>query len=526
MENEHKLIRSAGIVGLATSLSRIFGYFRDATLALVLGAGFSMDAFTIAFRVANLFRRLVGEGAMSSAFVPVFVAYRKEQSTEALWEFTRKFFYTLAMAAGTIVVLEVIFAPLIVHVVAPGFTSGGNKFQLTVLLTRLMAPYLALIALAAVLMGVLNSFGHFLVPALSPVLFNIAVIGAAFLAGYVSDEPAVGIACGVLIGGGLQLVSQIPFVRRKGMNFRPGFSIRHPAIRRFAALLGPGIFGVGVIQMNVFIDSLMASLLREGSVSQLYYADRVMELVLGVFVISMATVILPDLAQCAAERDTERLKSTLLFSFRATAFVAIPATVGLFLLAEPIIGVLFERGRFGPVDTERTAMALMFYALGLCFISGVRLIVSAFYAIQDTKTPVRIAFVALGVNVILNWILMHPLKQGGIALATSLASLLSFIQLAQVFQKKVGPLDWRALGKSVTKILIASVAMGCFSLLGLHWCQFNVSAPIGWKTLALFSAIAGGVFAYLVASMLLKVEELAILGHLVVVPRKRDGRIA
>jgi len=506
---EEKILKSAGKVGLATSLSRVFGYFRDASLALVLGAGFGMDAFTVAFRLANLFRRLVAEGAMSSAFVPVFVSYRKEQSEKKLWDFARRLFYTLALITGVIVIIEIVFAAVSVRIMAPGFSYASGKFDLTVQLTRMMAPYLLCAALAAFLMGVLNSLGHFIVPALSPVFFNVTVIVSAFTLARMTAEPAVGIAFGVLIGGGLQLASQIPIALKKGMNFAFGLSFRHPAIQKVGKLLVPSLLGIGVVQLNLLIDSLMASFLREGSVSHLYYADRVMELVLGVFVISLATVILPEMSKSAADQDHEQVKSTLLFSFRVIAFVAIPATVGLFLLSDPIVHVLFERGSFGILDTERTAVALSFYALGLCFISATRLVVSAYYATQDTKTPAKIAVVVLVANAILNWILMHPLKQGGIALATSIASVINFGLLIYFFERRFGVLNWSTIRRSLLKIGLSSFVMGIFCLLFLRWAGFDTSASIGWKALVLFGTIGGGLGIYLITSSILKVDELS-----------------
>ncbi|MBI3999867.1 MAG: murein biosynthesis integral membrane protein MurJ, partial [Candidatus Omnitrophica bacterium] len=511
MERRNKILKSAGTVGLLTALSRIFGYFRDASLAWVLGAGLGMDAFTVAYRLANLFRRLVGEGAMSAAFVPVFVQYQTEHTREELWKFVGKFFYTLALVAAFIVGLEIVFAPILVRIMAPGFEVGSSKFELTVLLTRLMAPYLLFAALAALLMGILNSFGRFAAPALNPVLFNLSIITATLLAAQFAEGPVVMIAFGVLVGGALQVFSQLPSVIREGMTFQIGFSFRHPAIQKIGTLLLPSIFGIGIVQINLMVDSLMASFLREGSISQLYYADRVMELVLGIFTISLATVILPDMAQSAASKKIEELKGTLLFSLRAMAFVAIPATVGLFVLADPIIHVLFERGRFLSLDTEGTAVALAYYALGLFFISSVRIIVSAFYSLQDTKTPVKVAFVALITNIVLNWILMHPLKQGGIALATSLASMLSVFQLLYIFQKRYGTFDWKKFWASLSKILTASAVMGIFCLACLRLFRFSVDQTLYWKVIGLFGTIGLGTFIYLAAAMFLKADEGVIL---------------
>ncbi len=507
---EERILKAAGAVGLATTLSRIFGYFRDASLAWILGAGFGMDVFTVAYRLANLFRRLVAEGAMSTAFIPVFVQFRTEHSAKELWDFARKGFYTLALAAGSIVALEILFAPWIVRLMAPGFGQVEGKYEFTVLLTRVLAPYLILISSTAFLTGVLNSFGHFLIPALSPVCFNLAVIASAFSLGFLTQDPALGIACGVLIGGALQFLIQLPRARACGMNFRPAISFKHPAIRKMGVLLMPSIFGMGVVQLNLLVDSLMASFLREGSVSQIYYADRVMELVLGIFVLSLATVLLPELARFAAEKKIEELKASIQFSLRTISLVAVPATVGLFVLADPIIHVLFERGRFTSLDTERTAAALAFYAIGLFFISAVRVVVSAFYSVQDTKTPVKAAFVSLGVNFILNWILMQPLKQGGIALATSIASAVNFFQLIFVFQKKYGSFDWGPFRKSVLKIAAASAVMGLWSLAMLYLFRFNPSQPFPYKAAMLFGIIGLSMVIYGAICLLLRSEEILL----------------
>ena len=501
-------------MSLVTSVSRVFGYVRDAALAAVLGAGLGMDAFAVAFRLANLFRRLVAEGAMSAAFVPVFVEYRGQHTADELWDFARKFFYTLALVAGLIVLLEIIFAPFIVRVMAPGFSNVDGKWELTVFLTRVMAPYLVFVALAAFLMGVLNAFGRFAVPALSPVFFNVIIIVSAFSLAHITPDRSVGIAIGVLIGGVLQFLSQVPSAMGLGMQFKVGFSFRHPAIRKVGTLLAPSIFGIGIVQINLLVDSLMASFLREGSVSQLYYADRVMELVLGIFIMSLTTVILPDMSRSAAAKNMSEVKETLLFSVRSTMFVAIPATVGLFLLADPITHVLFERGRFSSLDTERTSVALAYYALGLFFISSVKILVSAFYALQDTKTPVKVAAVSLAVNAFMNWVLMQPLKQGGIALATSIAGAISVVQLAAIFQKKYGSLNWSQFRTSFIKVGAASGVMGIASLLILRLFQFNSAQPLSWKITALFGTIVLSILVYLAAAWVLKMDELRIFRKL------------
>lgn len=520
--SEERILKAAGAVGFATTLSRIFGYFRDASLAWVLGAGFGMDVFTVAYRLANLFRRLVAEGAMSTAFIPVFIQFRTEKSSQELWDFARKGFYTLMLVTTGIVALEIVFAPWVVRLMAPGFSGVGGKFEFTVLLTRVMAPYLIFVSLAAFLTGVLNSFGHFLIPALSPVCFNLAVIASAFSFAFLTQDPALGIAFGVLLGGALQFMIQIPHAAKQGMSFNPAISLTHPAIQRIGVLLGPSVLGMGVIQLNLLVDSLMASFLREGSVSHIYYADRVMELVLGIFVLSLSTVLLPELARFAAEKKIGEVKASIQFSLRTILLVALPATVGLFVLADPIIHVLFERGRFTSLDTERTAMALAFFALGLFFISAVRVVVSAFYSVQDTKTPVKAALIALAVNAVLNWVLMHPLKQGGIALATSIASAVNFFHLIFAFQKKYGAFDWRPFWKSFLKIAAASAVMGVWSLVMLHLLRFAPARPFSYKAAVLFGIIGLSMVIYGAICLLLKSEEILLFKKISFKPKRID----
>ncbi len=510
-ESKSRILKAAGSVGLMTALSRIFGYVRDAALAWALGASMSMDAFTVAYRIANLFRRLVAEGAMSASFVPVFIQYRQENSQEELWNFVRKFFYTLALITSLIVIFEMTFAPVIVKIMAPGFLNNPQKLELTIFLTRVMAPYLIFVSLTALFMGVLNSFGYFAVPALGPVFFNVALIASVFFSTHFLSNPVIGISFGVVLGGILQFASQLPFAIRKGMRFQLGFSFRHPAVRKIGMLLAPSIFGIGIVQINVLVDSLMASLLREGSVSQIYYADRVMELVLGIFVVSLGTVILPEMSQFAAEKNPEELKKTLLFSLRATSFVSIPAGIGLFFLANPIVHVLFEHGRFTNLDTERTAVALAYYAIGLYFAAAIRILVQAFYAVQDTKTPVKIAFVALIVNAILDWILMHPLKQGGLALSTSITSALTYFQLCHAFEKRYGSFDWNKFRVSAIKTSIASVTMGIVCLISLSLLNFNGQAFLSSKVFILLGTILLGLAVYIGSSFLLKLDELSFI---------------
>ncbi|MBI4388037.1 MAG: murein biosynthesis integral membrane protein MurJ [Candidatus Omnitrophica bacterium] len=506
----HKgILKSAGTIGGLTTISRICGYFRDASLAIVLGAGGSMDAFTIAFRLANLFRRLLGEGAMMAAFVPVFAEYRANHSSEELWKFVSKFFYTLALVLVGVVTLQMVFSPTIVSIMSPGFMKVAGKWELTVFLNRLMAPYLFFVGLAAVLMAVLNSMKSYAVSAANPIFFNLMVIFSAFTLAKAFDDPAVGIAIGVLFGGVLQMLVQVPAAWQKGMRFVPSISFRHPAIQRISTLMIPGMVGIGIYQINLLVDSIMGSLLPEGSVSAIYYSNRVVELVQGIFIVSFATVILTEMSRHAAQKNEREMKETLSFSLRMVSFVTIPASLGLAILAQPITQVLFQHGNFNATDTERTAFALVFYAIGIFFVAGARIVVQAFYAIQDTKTPVRCAFVSLVVNLIGNWLLMHPLKQGGIALATSLAAAVNFFQLLSIYQKRFGLIDWEMYKDSFVRILTQSIAMAFSCTIFLKLFHFEKQEHLLGQALALFGTIGISLLVYLAFAMILKSKELA-----------------
>ncbi len=511
MDEKHKLLKSVGKVGALTTLSRILGYGRDAVLAAVLGAGLGMDAFAIAFRIANLFRRLLGEGAMTAAFVPVLTQYREEHTNEETWDFVSKFFYTLALMLAGLVVLQIIFAPWIVRIMSPGFGEIEGKWALTTFLNRMMAPYLFFVGLAALLMAILNSLRSYAVSAANPIFFNLAVIASAFTISQLFSEPAVGISLGVLFGGFLQMAVQIPEARKKGMIFKPAVSFSHPEIRKIASLMGPGVVGIGIYQLNLFVDSIVGSLLVEGSVSALYYSNRVVELVQGIFVISFATVILTEMSKHAAEKNHDAMRETLSFSLRMSAFVTIPASFGLMVLAYPITQILFERGEFTAEDTARSAFALMFYAVGICFVAGARIMVQAFYAVQDTKTPVKAAFVSLIVNVIGNILLIGLLAQGGIALATSIAAAVNFFQLLMIYEKRFGKLDWAPLRESLVKILSQTAAMVLACFLFLNLLRYSKDGLFFTNTVALFVTIFLGLAIYLGAALLLNSQELAAI---------------
>jgi putative peptidoglycan lipid II flippase len=505
MGEQRTIARAAGTVGGATLLSRIFGFLRDMIVAQLFGAGLATDAFFVAFRIPNLLRRLVGEGALTASFIPVYTEYLARRTPEEGREFLRASLSVLAVFLLVLAGLGILFAPWIVKGMAHGFSQDPDKFGLTVLLTRLMFPYIFFIGLVAWAMGVLNSRKHFLAPALAPVLLNLSIIACVLALYGVLGEPVLALALGVLLGGVTQLVFQWPFLRRRGVSLGFRFAPSHPGVKRIAALMAPSVLGLAVTQLNVLISTFLASYLPEGSVSYLYYADRLLEFPMGIFAIAVATAVLPVLSEQAAQSDWERMRETLSFALRLVFFVTLPAMVGLIVLRQPILNLLFQRGAFTALSTEMTAQALLYYALGLAGFAGVRIVVPAFYSLQDTRTPVKVAIVALIANAALGALLMHPLKHGGLALATSLAAGLNFSLLVLLLRKKMGKLGLGKIARSFFKSLGASLLMGGAALLISargEWVEAGVTAEkIGLLTGAMIAAIVVyGVTAYFLGS--------------------------
>src|SRR5512136_2720746 len=413
MSENHKITKAATVIGTGTLLSRILGFFRDMVIAQFFGAGMAADAFFVAFRIPSLWRRLVGEGSLTISFIPIYTEYLTQQSEEE----TRKVTHIAFTIAGVILLiltfLGILFSPILIRIIAPGFVRIPEKFQLTVKLNQIIFPYLFFMGLFALCMGILNSLRHFFAPAIAPIFLNISIILSVLLFYSVFEKPVMTLALGVLAGGIIQFLFQIPFLLKRGVSFRFNFNFRHPAIKRIGSLMIPGLIGTGVYQLNVFIDTIFASFLPRGSVSYLFYADRLMEFPLGIFAIAIGMASLPSLSGLASQGKTEEFKETLSFTFRLVSFISIPAMVGLIALKTPIVNLLFQRGLFDYSATEKTAFALLFYSVGLWAIAGARTIVPAFYSLQDTWTPLKIALICLGANVVFIVILIYPLKHAG-----------------------------------------------------------------------------------------------------------------
>jgi len=506
-ENE-RVTKAAGVVGSATFLSRIFGFIRDVVIAWFFGAGLSSDAFFVAFRIPNLLRRLFAEGSLSIAFIPVFTEYLSDRGKEDAFELARSALRLLAALLVTVAMAGILLSPLIIRIIAPGFADSPEKFSLTVTLTRIMFPYIFFIGLVALCMGILNVLGHFAAPALAPVLLNIAIIGSVFIISPQMTEPVTGLAIGVLIGGLLQLALQVPFLIKKGFYFWHKAKLYHPGLKRIGLLMVPTIFGAAVYQINILVGTLLASLLPEGSVSYLYYADRLVQFPLGIFAIATATAVLPSLSRLAAAKDYTAVRDTFAYAMKLVFFITVPAMVGLIVLRQPIVSLLFKRGAFDAEATHLTAYALLYYGIGLWAFAAVRIVVSTFYALQDTKTPVKAAAISVCANIVLGIILMRPLGHGGLALATSLASMLNLALLVRALREKLGALEWRSITASVCKTLICSAVMGA-----VVWAIALIVIPSTDATITslfwgLTGSILAGVVLYVVFSFFLKSPEL------------------
>jgi len=510
-----RVTRAAGIVGSATFLSRIFGFIRDMVIAWFLGAGLASDAFLVAFRIPNLLRRLFAEGSLSISFVPVFTDYLANAGREEAFRLAGSAVRFLSILLVMAALLGILLSPLIIGITAPGFLKSPEKFALTVLLTRIMFPYIFFICLVALAMGILNPLGHFAAPALAPVFLNLAMIASAYLISPHTQHPTIGLAVGVLIGGFLQLALQIPVLVKRGVYFWRKTMLVHPGLRKVGRLMIPAVFGAAVYQISILIGTLLASLLPEGSVTYLYFADRLVQFPLGVLAIATATAVLPSLSRQASANDFDALRETFAYAMRLVLFITIPAMVGLVVLREPIVALLFERGAFDATTTGKTASALMYYGIGLWAFSAYRIPVSAFYALQDTRTPVKIAIVSLVVNIILGILLMGPMRHNGLALATSLASMLQTALLIWALKQRLGLLGWRGILTSVGKTLAASAIMGV-----AVWSAASVFLPGSTPALArllsgLIACVALGILLYGISSILFRSQEILSVRELV-----------
>ncbi len=467
------ILRSAGVVSAAIALSRITGLLRDMVFARFFGAGMVYDAFLAAFRIPNLLRDLLAEGALSSAFVTTFSQYAATQGDREAFRLSNLVTSLLAPAVAVLCLAGMVFAPWLVDLMFPGFGEISGKRELTILLTRIMMPFLLFIALAAKSMGVLHAKGVFGIPNLASAFFNLGSILTGLALGFglgpaLGFEPIVGMAIGTLIGGAIQYFVQWPALRRVGLRFRPEICLSHPGVRQIFRLMGPAVVGTAAVQINVVVNSKFASEIVDasgqvanGPVSWLGFAFRLMQLPIGLFGVAIASATTPAVSASAATRNISEFRSTLSSSLGMVFLLCFPSAVGLILLAEPIVGVLFERGRFTAFDTQQTALALGGYALGLTGYAAIKVLTPAFYALGDVRVPAATSVASILFNYLLNWTFIRVLNLGhaGLAFSTSLVATINFLALMFFLRRRIRRLEGRRLARSFSRVLLASLAM-------------------------------------------------------------------
>ena len=515
---ERQVARHAGMVGAATLLSRVLGLVREQVMASFFGAGLATDAFNVAFRIPNLLRDLFAEGAMSSAFVPTFTDYREKRGQAEAWALGRQLMLSLGAALLAICIVGWVTAPWLVGLFAPGFGEVPGKLALTVLLTRVMLPFLPAVALAAATMGMLNASGRFGVPALAPAWMNVGMVvfGLALIpvCERLGQPPIVAMAVGVVLGGLCQFLFQAPALLALGFRFRWERPFRHSGVGRVASLMVPATIGLAATQFNLFFSTLIASMLRQGSVSWLWYAFRLMQLPIGVFGVALATVSLPALSRAAVARDLPALKSTLSATLRLVFVLTVPAALWLAAMSRPVIALLYQHGRFGADDTASTAGALVMYCLGLPAFAAVGVFTRCFYALGDTRTPVRASFVAVIVNVGLNLLLMRPLAHRGLALATSITSIVNLLQLGFYLRRRIGLLEGRRMARTFLRVAIAGGAAAAVCAVGASAAAPLVGGRLAAEALVVAGGFAFGTLGTFLMMKVLRVEEVHALEDL------------
>ncbi|MEW5978730.1 MAG: murein biosynthesis integral membrane protein MurJ [Acidobacteriota bacterium] len=515
-----QLAKSAGIISIATFCSRILGLVREQVIAHLFPR-YATDAFYVAFRIPNLLRDLFAEGALSSAFIPTFAAYLTQRGRAEAWKLASMVVNLLLVILSATTLVGIVFSDWIVMQFAGSYTEIPGKFELTVLMTRLMFPFLPIVALAAVAMGVLNSQGKFLVPAMAPALFNVgSLVTALALYRFLPDlglEPILAMAVGTVVGGSLQLLVQVPQVFRQGFEYILAIDLRHSGVRRVLLLMGPGTIGLAATQINIFVNTWLATGQEEGAVSWLNYAFRLMQFPIGVFGVAIAAAALPTISAQVARKELQHLRDTLSTSLRMGFALNIPASFGLIFLSQPIIQAIYEHGRFTATDTLATAKALVYYALGLFAYSAIKILVPAFYSLGRSRVPVIVSSLSVALNIVLNLALVGPMGYSGLALGTSVTSVFNFLLLFGLLQRYTGGLEVRPILSTFVKAALASTVMGLCCYRFHRWfftLPFGFSG-IGWQIVSLGLAIGLGMVVLLIVANLLRMQEVgAALQHL------------
>ena len=517
MASEKLNTRAAGIVGIAVLCSRVLGLVREQIFAALFGGGLLLDAFTVAFRIPNLLRDLFAEGALSTAFVTTFSRTFQQEGESQAFRLASRVATLAIVVLSSITIVGIIFAPQLVSLLAPGFDPG--KAQLTVTLTRIMWPFILMVSVAALVMGLLNARNVFGIPAMASSFFNLGSIIGGVVVGWWLDphfgpRGLMGMAIGTLIGGAMQLAVQLPALRRLGYVFRPEFTWRDPRVQDVLRLMGPSVIAGASTQVNVMINSVFASELGNGPPSWLSIAFRLMQLPLGVFGVALSTVALPLLARLAAAGNEDGFRSELSRGIRLAFLMTIPSTVGLIVLAEPIISVLYQHGRFTAEQTRGAAGALEYYALGLAGYAALKVLVNAFYALDMRRIPMYVSFAAVAMNLVLNGVFTWYLGWGhkGLAFSTACVASTNFLVLFLLMRRRLGSFESGALVSLSLKVGAGSLAMAAVCLASSHWLLPGWAAlNLGLRALWLAGTIGVGVLVFLGCTSALKVPELAVV---------------
>ncbi|AYH42937.1 murein biosynthesis integral membrane protein MurJ [Azoarcus sp. DN11] len=490
------LLRALATVSSMTLLSRILGFVRDFVIARAFGAGMATDAFFVAFRLPNLLRRMFAEGAFSQAFVPILAEYKNRQGPEETHRLVNRVATLLSLAVTAVTALGIVAAPLIIWVSAPGFAAEPDKFALTVQLTRITFPYILFMALVALAGGVLNTWSRFAIPAFTPVLLNLSFIGMALFAAPWFDPPVLALAWAVFLGGILQLALQLRPLARIGLLPRFELKLSDPGVRRIAKLMLPAMLGVSVSQVSLIINTIFASFLASGSVSWLYYADRLMEFPSGLLGAALGTILLPSLSKLHADEQPDAFSSLLDWGLRLTLMLTLPAALALALLAVPLLSTLFQHGAFTAADVQQTRLALVAYSVGLSGLILVKILAPGFYARQDIRTPVKIALITLVATQLMNLAFIVPLRHAGLALSIGLASLLNAALLYRGLRRRGVYRPQPHWGLLALRLLVALVVLGVVLWFGAGDEAWWFSQTATMRLLRLSAVVLGGIAAY------------------------------
>jgi putative peptidoglycan lipid II flippase len=503
------LLRSGVVVSVCTFLSRILGLVRDASLAYVLGASGSADAFYVAFKIPNFFRRLFAEGAFAQAFVPVLSDYRVNEGKGEVRSLIAAVSGSLALILLCVTALFMLCAPWAIYVFAPGFVADVEQSRLASELLVITFPYLLFISLTALAGGILNAHGEYAVPAITPIFLNISLIVATMWFARSAAQAETAVAWGVFFAGLIQLIFQVPFLAKLRLLPMPTLGFRHPGVKRIFVLIVPALFGVSVGQINLLLDTVLASFLQTGSITWLYLSDRLYELPLGIFAIAISTVILPSLSRSFAGGESSGFSDTLDWALRLLLLIAIPSSLALCMLAEPLIATIFYRGELTVNDVTMAAQSLQAYSLGLVFMMLIKVLAPGYYARQDTKTPVRIGIIAMISNMVLNLILVGPLGHVGLALATSLSAGLNAFLLWRGLCKKgyhVFSAQWLHLLRILLCATLAlAVCLYLFLQQGWQWTQISDLYRVGYMLLIVVCGVAVYCFVAVAAGLRLSI---------------------